>query len=62
MAEQSRRELERRLEQSRRLTRYVTDRITSERLISLVKEFELILEQEKVGGASLIEFLRRLPC
>jgi hypothetical protein len=47
MAEQSRRELERRLEQSRRLAHDVADRTTSERLVSLIRELELKLEQAK---------------
>jgi|GraSoi_2013_40cm_1033754.scaffolds.fasta_scaffold09740_2 hypothetical protein len=47
MAEQSRKELERRLEQSRRLAHSPLDTVTSERLGALIKELELMLEQEK---------------
>jgi len=47
MTVQSRKELERRLEQSRRLAHDVSDSLTSERLIVLTKELELKLEQEK---------------
>jgi hypothetical protein len=47
MTDPIRRELERRLEQSRRLAHCAADPTTSQRLAALIKELELKLEQQK---------------
>jgi hypothetical protein len=47
MTDPIRKELERRLEQSRRLAHSTADSTTSERLAALIKELELKLERQK---------------
>jgi hypothetical protein len=47
MTDPTRKELERRLEQSRRLAHSAADPTSSERLAALIKELELKLEQQR---------------